>query len=152
MGEITGDSFTFFSFTLEDARRAYMVMTKELVADRGICICGHPSRHHRNIEGQETCISKNLFCPCNYLLTVIECEDLRFFAKVTRGEGANHALSLGIASSHFRGKWVKWRGEPVCMNCKKTGVRTRPVPVDKHGIKKKGPAAVNVLACLECLP
>ena len=146
------DAFANFTFSESEAQSAYEAAVREVTSNRSICICGHPSIHHVMNDSHSLCSSKNIYGPCSQLLPVLDCEDLRFFSKSTRGEGVNHALSLGISASLYRKKTIKWLIPPVCMRCQRKEARMRPVPIDRYNNKAFGVGYFNVLACLDCLP
>jgi len=141
-----------FSFTNDEALKALEILRGGKGFDRSICSCGHPSMHHQQSQDRAMCMYMNMYCPCGKLEPVIEVEDFRYFQKTTHGEGAKHALSLGITSSRRSKKWVKWVVEPVCMKCKDPALGMRPVPLTQTFQRTMSLGFLNVLACHDCLP
>ena len=141
-----------FSFSEDEALKALQASRNRKSYDRTICSCGHPSVHHGPFQNQMSCSFMNKYCPCRSLLPVIEAEDLRFFQKTTNGEGANHALALGITSSIRSKKKIQWVVKPVCMNCKSETERIRPVPLTLNNERTYKLGQQTVLACYNCLP
>jgi len=146
------DIFTNLSFSKEEALQSLQISRERKTFNRTICICGHPSAHHNKGDDGTHCYSKNIYCPCAQLVPVVEVEDLRFFSKITRGEGANHALSLGLTSLTRSRKSASWLTSPCCWVCKRINVPVRPIPLTNTQTRTFHPGYFNILACHECHP
>jgi hypothetical protein len=143
----TNDPFSFFDFTMDEAEEALAVQAVNK-RDRRICACGHAVSAHQN-DVVVTCQTSKMYCPCKVIRPVVETQDCRLFIRKTTGAGANHALSLGIASAIGRGHEVVWIVEQRCDRCKKEGP-VSPVPVTHEGFARTEATGYDALLCRSC--
>ena len=116
------DFFSYFTITVEEMNASFSAVVDGRHYQKPICICGHPMAWHSDTGGRHMCSFASAYCRCQTPLGVIATSDLRFFKKLTRGPGSNHALSLGCYSAIKAGKTVRWLAEPKCFKCKETGI------------------------------
>ena len=127
----------------------------ETKSDRRICSCGHPIRNHSSTTtGEVSCKSGRLFCPCIVKNPVIKVPDTRFFMRKTLGNGAMHALSLGIyaaiQSDPNNANKLEWIDGNVCGRCKNEGVLVYPTNLTRQGVVMDTPAEFTLLLCEDC--
>ena len=115
-----------------------------------ICVCGHPMMWHSDTGSRSMCSFANTYCRCQSPLAVITASDLRYFKKLTRGAGADHALSLGCYSALKAGKTVRWLAEPKCFKCKQVGASIKPVALNSLNRVAFASGEINVFLCANC--
>lgn len=144
------DFFSHFSLTMEEIEASLSSVIDGRDFQKPICICGHPMNAHSSASGRTMCSFANTYCRCELPIAVIVTSDLRYFKKLTRGPGANHALSLGCYSALKAGKTVRWLAEPLCFKCKVSGSSIRPVALNSQNRVAFASGEQNVLLCSSC--
>ena len=144
------DFFNHFAVTVEDMNASLGAVIDGRDYQKPICICGHPINWHTSAGNRSMCSFAKTYCRCQMPLAVIATSDLRYFKKLTRGPGADHALSLGCYSAIKANKSVRWIAEPLCFKCKSTTTPIRPVALNSLSSVTFGSGEINVLLCSSC--
>ena len=144
------DFFNHFAITVEDMNASLGAVIDGRDYQKPICVCGHPINWHTSAGNRSMCSFAKTYCRCQLPLAVIATSDLRYFKKLTRGPGADHALSLGCYSAIKAGKTVRWLAEPKCFKCKETGISIRPVALNSMSRVAFASGEVNILLCTTC--
>lgn len=144
------DFFNHFAITVEDMNASLGAVIDGRDYQKPICICGHPINWHTSAGNRSMCSFAKTYCRCQMPLAVIATSDLRYFKKLTRGPGADHALSLGCYSAIKANKSVRWIAEPLCFKCKSTTTPIRPVALNSLSSVTFGSGEINVLLCSSC--
>ena len=144
------DFFNHFAITVEDMNASLGAVIDGRDYQKPICICGHPINGHTSAGNRSMCSFAKTYCRCQMPLAVIATSDLRYFKKLTRGPGADHALSLGCYSAIKANKSVRWIAEPLCFKCKSTTTPIRPVALNSLSSVTFGSGEINVLLCSSC--
>lgn len=102
---------------------------------RVVCVCGHSAGSHRTLGAEQVCQPTARPCHCRMVRGVIMADNLRPFKRISRGNGAAHALIQGMASLHSQGGKFEWiEGEQKCAKCLRVGVPVTPVQMSKDKI------------------
>ena len=101
------DFFSYFTITVEEMNASLSAVIDGRDYQKPICICGHPMAWHSDTGGRHMCSFASTYCRCQTPLAVIATSDLRFFKKLTRRPGSDHALTLGCFSAIKAGKTVR---------------------------------------------
>jgi len=144
------DFFNHFAITVEDMNASLGAVIDGRDYQKPICFCGHPINWHTSAGNRSMCSFAKTYCRCQMPLAVIATSDLRYFKKLTRGPGADHALSLGCYSAIKANKSVRWIAEPLCFKCKSTTTPIRPVALNSLSSVTFGSGEINVLLCSSC--
>ena len=144
------DFFNHFAITVEDMNASLGAVIDGRDYQKPICVCGHPINWHTSTGNRSMCSFAKTYCRCQMPLAVIATSDLRYFKKLTRGPGADHALSLGCYSAIKARKSVRWLAEPQCFKCKSTSTPIRPVALNSLNSITFGSGEINVLLCASC--
>jgi hypothetical protein len=144
------DFFNHFAITVEDMNASLGAVIDGRDYQKPICVCGHPINWHTSAGNRSMCSFAKTYCRCQMPLAVIATSDLRYFKKLTRGPGADHALSLGCYSAIKANKSVRWIAEPLCFKCKSTTTPIRPVALNSLSSVTFGSGEINVLLCSSC--
>ena len=144
------DFFNHFAITVEDMNASLGAVIDGRDYQKPICVCGHPINWHTSTGNRSMCSFAKTYCRCQMPLAVIATSDLRYFKKLTRGPGADHALSLGCYSAIKARKSVRWIAEPLCFKCKSTSAPIRPVALNSLSSVTFGSGEINVLLCSSC--
>ena len=144
------DFFNHFAITVEDMNASLGAVIDGRDYQKPICVCGHPINWHTSAGNRSMCSFAKTYCRCQMPLAVIATSDLRYFKKLTRGPGADHALSLGCYSAIKANKSVRWIAEPLCFKCKSTNAPIRPVALNSLSSVTFGSGEINVLLCSSC--
>lgn len=144
------DFFNHFAITVEDMNASLGAVIDGCYYQKPICVCGHPINWHTSAGNRSMCSFAKTYCRCQMPLAVIATSDLRYFKKLTRGPGADHALSLGCYSAIKANKSVRWIAEPLCFKCKSTTTPIRPVALNSLSSVTFGSGEINVLLCSSC--
>ena len=144
------DFFSYFTITFEEMNASLSAVIDGRDYQKPICICGHPMAWHSDTGGRHMCSFASTYCRCQTPLAVIATSDLRFFKKLTRGPGSDHALTLGCYSAIKAGKTVRWLAEPKCFKCKEAGTSIRPVALNSLSRVAFASGEVNILLCATC--
>ena len=147
---LTENPLSRFNYDEHRAEEIYSDVTSRRKLNREICICGHPMRRHSASEQGTSCLAAKTFCPCTMPIPVLRANDHRYFTKISRGEGAKHALFQGMYASVKAGKEVNWLSEPMCFKCGKEGLLVRPIPLNRLMKISFGAGEMNLLACDIC--
>lgn len=148
-----------FGFSSDDVEEAFKEKEEEEARKRDgrICSCGHPVKHHtKTSDGYISCKPGRQFCPCEMLAPVIKVPDTRYFMRRSQGNGARHALSMGIhAAIKANTKsedLMEWLVPPVCQNpnCGNEGVKLYPTHITAERVVMDEPTKFNVLLCDDC--
>lgn len=146
-----------FGFSEEDLQGVMQKAKDEAEnkSDRRICSCGHPIRNHKTTTGGDvSCKSGRLFCPCIDKHPVIKVPDTRFFMRKTTGNGAMHALSMGIyaavQSDPGNADKLEWIIGDICEKCGNEGVRVYPTNLTRQGVVMDDPSEFSRLLCEDC--
>lgn len=142
--------FDSFAITVKDMNASLSAVIDGRDYQKPICICGHPINWHTDTGNRSMCSFAKTYCRCQLPLAVIATSDLRYFKKLTRGPGADHALSLGCYSAIKARKSVRWLAEPSCFKCKATGVLIRPVALNSLSRVTFASGEINILLCSTC--
>jgi hypothetical protein len=144
---------------LEEGMRAVAAQHRHL-RDPRICSCGHSARSHASqkadtdwVQGDDDeCRPSKVFCACTLFVAVLESDNVRKFQFLTRGPGAEHAFSKGIAAAQLSGIEVRWAEgyTPLCWLCKDTSKRTEAVPLDSRDRVTFNPGSKNPMLCEDC--
>jgi hypothetical protein len=126
---------------------------------RTVCLCGHPSNNHHNIDdsGQISCRPGKMYCPCDSPIPVLQVSDLRAFTRKTSGHGRKHALMAGMSTLLERdveSTVVEWIVDVKCMSCGSEEGPIIPVAFVVDGgrpVAVDRPSPRNTLLCLACL-
>ena len=148
--DLESDFFNHFAITVEDMNASLSAVIDGRDYQKPICICGHPIIWHTDTGGRSMCSFASTYCRCKSPLAVIATSDIRYFKKLTRGPGSNHALSLGCYSAIKANKSVRWLAEPMCFKCKATGVLIRPVALNSLSRVTFASGEINILLCSTC--
>ena len=144
------DFFSQFSMTQQEMDSSLGAVVDGRDYQKQICICGHPINGHSESGDRTICSFANTYCRCQSMVAVISTSDLRYFKKLTRGSGAEHALSLGCYSAKKAGKSVKWLAEPRCFKCHNSEVTVKPVAINLQNRIAFASGEFNVLLCGQC--
>lgn len=117
-----------------------------------ICLCGHPSSSHEQIQNKERCMHHGLRCKCTMNFPVISVREIGAFHFTTTGAGADHALSKGIKRYREKNSIPTWHmGEFYCMGCFKMDIPRNPVSMNENGSFLINSGPYNALVCDKCL-
>ncbi len=144
------DFFSQFAITQEEMSKSLEAVIDRSNFQKLICVCGHPMKGHSGSNNQSICSFANTYCRCQSPLAVIATSDLRYFKKLTRGSGADHALTLGCYSAKKAGKSVKWVAQPKCFKCQDSEVTIKPVAINLQNRIAFSSGEINVLLCHRC--
>ena len=144
------DFFSQFAITQEEMSKSLEAVIDRSNFQKLICICGHPMKGHSGSNNQSICSFANTYCRCQSPLAVIATSDLRYFKKLTRGSGPDHALTLGCFSAKKAGKSVTWLAKPMCFKCHVSEVAIKPVAINSQNRIAFSSGEINVLLCHRC--
>ena len=144
------DFFSHFSITQTEMESSLKAVVDDRDYQKQICICGHPMSGHTDSGDRTICSFANTYCRCQSAVAVIATSDLRYFKKLTRGSGAQHALSLGCYSAQKAGRSVKWLADPKCFKCNNAEVPVMPVAINLQRRIAFASGEINVLLCGSC--
>ena len=154
---MTSDFFSNFAVSPEEAEAALVATDRSYQARDGrICSCGHPVSKHSTISstGETSCKPGLLLCKCEYLYPVIEVPNTRYFMRKSLGNGADHALMLGIAAANkanpFPEVEMVFLIEGRCQFCQKEA-KVAPAHSTKSKIIMHEPTTHNVMLCEDCI-
>lgn len=140
-----------FSFDLNESEEILDRVEKENGRRDGrICICGHPMTSHSEFESIVSCTPAKMKCKCKKTRPVIEVSDTRSFKRRGEGNGAAHALSLGIANAKRAGLEITYLIESRCDTCQTDDVPISPVNVEKDFTATVEETGFTVFMCDRC--
>jgi len=148
--ESEADFFNHFAMTQEEIDTSLGAVVDGRDYQKQICLCGHPMSGHSQVGDRSMCSFGKTYCRCQSPVAVIATSDLRYFKKLTRGSGADHALSLGCYSAIKAGKSVKWLAEPKCFKCHSSELAIKPVAINLQNRVSFSSGEINVLLCRPC--
>ena len=146
------DMEDFFDVTMEEAISALDKFDKGREKDSRICICGHHSNRHTEIEGGLIdCKVVKYECSCTVFRPVLKSSNVKPFIRTTTGPGVEHALLKGVAGAVKLGAEIEWLAEPKCDKCQQTS-KVLPVALVPSTLRISNIGTrVNQLLCRECL-
>lgn len=139
-----------FAVSQDEISKALEAAINRCDIQKQICICGHPMKGHSSVSNRSMCSFANTYCRCETPLPVITTSDLRYFKKLTRGSGADHALTLGCYSAKRAGKSVRWLADPKCFKCGSSEIAIKPVAINLQNRIAFSSGEINVLLCNQC--
>lgn len=145
------DMEEFFDVTMEEAISALDKFDKGRERDTRICICGHHSNRHTEIDGLIDCKVVKYECSCTVFRPVLKSSNVKPFIRTTTGPGVEHALLKGVAGAVKLGAEIEWLVEPKCDKCEKEA-KVLPVALNPMSLRVSNIGTrVNQLVCRECL-